>query len=31
MKFEDETDAEAAAELAQYAHGVVPKDYQVEE
>ena len=31
MKFEDETDAEAAAELSQYAHGVVPKDYVVQE
>jgi HAE1 family hydrophobic/amphiphilic exporter-1 len=31
MKFEDETDAEAAAELAQYAHGVVPNDYQIQE
>ena len=31
MKFEDETDAEAAAELAQYAHGVVPKEYKVQE
>ncbi len=31
MKFEDETDAEAAAELAQYAHGVVPKEYQIQE
>ena len=30
MKFNDETDAEAAAELAQYAHGVVPEDYKVE-
>ena len=31
MKFEDETDSEAAAELEQYAHGVVPEDYVVEE
>jgi HAE1 family hydrophobic/amphiphilic exporter-1 len=31
MKFEDETDAEAAAELAQYAHNVVPNDYQIQE
>ena len=31
MKFESETNEEVAAELAQYAHGVVPKDYQVEE
>ena len=31
MQFNDETDPEAAAELAQYAHGVVPKDYKVEE
>ena len=31
MKFEDETDAEAAAELAQYAHGVVQNDYQIQE
>ena len=31
MKFEDETDEEAAAELAQYAHGVVPEEYKVEE
>ena len=31
MKFEDETDQEAAAELAQYAHGAVPEEYKVEE